>query len=54
MKVRILLEADVPPYLVDGLKEDMAMYCEKYGDVKIIRIDDGSDKKVEQMKIGGI
>ena len=53
MKVRILMEADVPPYLVDGLKEDIAMYCEKYGDVKIIQIDDGS-RPVEQMKMGGM
>lgn len=53
MIVRLVMEADVPSYLVEGLKEDMAMYCEKYGDVKIIQVDDGS-RPVEQMKIGGL
>ena len=54
MKVRILMEADVPPYMLEGLKEDIAMYCEKYGDVKIVKIDDKSNKPAEQMKMGGI
>lgn len=50
----IIMEADIPPYLTDGFKETLHMFCEEYGDVKIVRIDDDNDKPAEQMRMGGL
>lgn len=52
--LRVILEANVPLHEVEGLKEDIAMYCEKHGDVRIVQIDDDSKKPTEQMRMGGM
>lgn len=44
----ILVEVDRPPGQMIGVKEDLAMYCEQFGDAKVVSI---TEYIPEQMKI---
>jgi len=44
------MEIDAPPGQAIGIKEALAMWVERYGDTKIVSID---ETQPEQMKIQG-
>jgi hypothetical protein len=41
-KVKIIIHLETEDEII-GVKEDFANYCEKYGDVKRIEIEDGKN-----------
>jgi len=53
MSYIITLQVNAPPGQAIGIKEDLAMYCERYGDVLVISVQEPSAKPMEQMTIGG-
>lgn len=47
----IKISVDAPPGVAQGIKEALAMDCEKYGDyVRVLSVE---EKKPEQLKMGG-
>lgn len=46
----IVLHVDRPAGQAIGVKEDLAMYCEKYGDVRVVSV---TETHPEQLRIGG-
>lgn len=46
----ITVQVDSPAGQAIGVKEDLAMYCEKYGDVRVLSV---METHPEQLKIGG-
>lgn len=38
---RIIIEYKGPPYLIQGVKEELAMCCEKYGDCRVVSVEEG-------------
>ncbi len=49
----ITIQANAPPGQAIGIKEDLAMYCERYGDVRVISVQEPPARTMEQMTIGG-
>lgn len=50
----ITMKVNAPAGKAIGIKEDLAMYCEKFGDVKVVSIEDDSDeRKGTQMGLFG-
>lgn len=48
----IVLQVDAPPYMVQGVKETLAMELEKHGDVKVLEIrTEENTYKQEEIKI---
>lgn len=48
--IRIIIDVEAPSGQAIGVKEDIAMYLERYGDCKVV---DVIESLPEQMKIGG-
>ena len=48
---RIVIECRVPPFALHGLKEDLASYCEKYGDCRVVAIEEVENRNFYQMSI---
>lgn len=46
----ILVQVDRPAGQAIGIKEDLAMYCEKFGDARVVSV---TETQPEQLKIGG-
>ncbi len=46
----ITLHVDAPSGQAIGIKEDLAMYLEKFGDIRVVNIEEDVP---EQTKIGG-
>lgn len=46
----ITIHVDAPSSQAIGIKEDLAMYLEQFGDVRVVDI---KEELPEQMKIGG-
>lgn len=46
----ITIQVDRPAGQAIGIKEEFAMYCEHYGDVRVVSV---TETYPEQMKIGG-
>jgi len=46
----IIVEVDRPAGQAIGVKEDLAMYCEKLGDARVVSV---TETRPEQLKIGG-
>lgn len=46
----ITIQVDRPAGQAIGVKEDLAMYCERYGDVRVVLV---TETGPEQMMIGG-
>lgn len=46
----ITLHVDAPAGQAIGIKEDLAMYLERFGDVRVVDI---KEELPEQMKLGG-
>ena len=49
----IIIQVNVPSGNALGIKEDLAMHLEKFGDTKIISINETTTKP-EQCRIGGM
>lgn len=47
----IVLRVDRPAGQAIGVKEDLAMYCEKFGDVRVVSV---TDTYPEQLKLGEV
>lgn len=47
----IVLQVDRPPGQAIGVKEDLAMYCEKFGDARVVSV---TETHPEQMRLDGI
>lgn len=47
----IVLQVNAPLYMVQGVKETLAMYLEKYGDTKVLEIQTDDTGKQEGMKL---
>lgn len=37
-----------------GIKEDLAMHLERYGDTRVVSVEEAPQKQMEQMTIGGL
>lgn len=48
--LRITVEVDAPAEAAQGVKEKLAMDLERFGDVRVVRVEGVEE---EQMKIGG-
>lgn len=49
----ITIQVNAPAVAAIGIKEDLAMYCERYGDVRVISVQEPPSRPMEQMTIGG-
>lgn len=49
----ITARVNAPAGQAIGIKEDLAMYCERYGDTQIISVVEQGQPEMEQMTIGG-
>lgn len=47
----IVIKADAPLYMAQGIKEAIAMQLEKYGDTKVLEIRAEEKTKQEEMSI---
>ena len=47
----VTVRVDAPPGTVQGVKEALAMFLEKYGDVRMATVQEDAP---EQIKIGGV
>jgi len=52
MNYIITLQVNAPPGQAIGIKEDLAMYCERYGDVHVISVQEPLARPMEQITIG--
>ena len=48
----VTLQVDAPPGRAIGIKEHLAMYCERFGDTRVISIEEQKPREMEQMEIG--
>jgi len=46
----IIVQVDRPPGQAIGVKEDLAMYCERFGDARVVSV---TETVPEQLRIGG-
>ena len=50
----IIAQVNAPPWMAQGIKEDLAMHLEKFGDARVVEIrEDFPQHAPRQMKIGG-
>ena len=52
--VHAVIEINAPSGALQGIKESLAMYCERFGDCKVISIKevaDGSKQQTERCKV---
>ena len=50
MMLDIHVQVNRPAGQAIGVKEDLAMYCEKFGDVRVVSV---TETHPEQLRIGG-
>jgi len=53
MSYIITLQVNALPGQAIGIKEHLAIHCERYGDVRVISVQETSARPMEQMTIGG-
>lgn len=46
----ITVQVDAPPGQAIGIKEDLATYLERFGDVRVVSV---TEKVPEQLRMGG-
>lgn len=46
----LVVQVNAPSWMAQGIKEDLAMYLEKFGDARILEV---REDIPQQMKIGG-
>ena len=51
--LRIITEVNAPPGQAIGIKEDLAMYLERWGDARVVSVEQIPQPQMEQMMIGG-
>lgn len=47
----IILQVNAPLHMAQGIKEDLAMHVEKYGDTKVLEIRAEETGRQEEIKI---
>ena len=51
--LRITLEVDAPAEVAQGVKEQIAMELETYGDVRVVKVEETGQRKWRQMQLDG-
>lgn len=51
--LRIIVLVDAPAWQAIGVKEDLAMHLERWGDARVVSVEQRSQPGMEQMTIGG-
>ena len=51
--LRITLEVEAPAEAAQGVKEQIAMELEKYGDVRVVKVEETGQRKWRQMQLDG-
>ena len=49
----ITIEANARSGQAIGIKEDLALYLERYGDARVVSVEEAPQRQMEQMTIGG-
>lgn len=49
----ITIEVNARPGQAIGIKEDLALYLERYGDARVVSVEEATQRPMEQMTIGG-
>ena len=49
----VTIQVNARPGHAVGIKEDLAMFLERYGDATVVSIEEAPQKQREQMTIGG-
>lgn len=49
----ITIEVNARPGQAIGIKEDLAMFLERYGDARVVFVEEARQGNMEQMTIGG-
>ena len=49
----VTVEVNARPSQAIGIKEDLALYLERYGDARVVSVEEAPQKQMEQMMIGG-
>ena len=49
----VTVEVNARPSQAIGIKEDLALYLERYGDARVVSVEETPQKQMEQMMIGG-
>ena len=49
----ITIEVNARPGQAIGIKEDLALYLERYGDARVVSVEETPQRQMEQMTIGG-
>lgn len=49
----VIIQVNAPSWQADGIKEDLAMYLERFGDARVIAVQTQRQPQVEQMTIRG-
>ena len=53
LMLRIVLEVNAPAGQAIGIKEDLAMHLERWGDARVVSVEQRPQPQMEQMMIGG-
>lgn len=51
--LNITIQVNAPAGQAIGIKEDLAMYLERWGDARVISVEQLPQPRMEQMTIGG-
>ena len=51
--LRITLEVEAPAEAAQGVKEQIAMELERYGDVRVVKVEETGQRKWRQMQLDG-
>ena len=38
LMLTLIVQVDVPGWMAQGVKEDLAMHCDNYGDTKVVQV----------------
>ena len=49
----ITIQVNAPSGKAIGIKEDLALYLERYGDARVVSVEETPQRQMEQMTIGG-
>lgn len=50
----VIVQINAPAWMGQGIKEDLAMHLEKFGDARVLEVrEDNPQQAPRQMKIGG-
>ena len=51
--LKLTIEVDAPADAVQGVKEQIAMELERYGDVRVVKVEETGQRKWRQMQLDG-